>query len=80
MEEPGVYYAKLIKSERERQIPYDFTYVLNLKQKIQEHTKHRHKQHLDGCQMTGFGGLNIGSEGIEKYALAVTKQSWVCAA
>ena len=31
MDGPGDYYTKWSKSERERQIPYDFTYMWNLK-------------------------------------------------
>ena len=34
MDESGVYFAKWNKSDRERQIPYDFTYMWNLMNKI----------------------------------------------
>ena len=33
-----VYYAKQNKSERKRQIPYDFTHMWNLKNKTNEQT------------------------------------------
>ena len=40
---------------RERQIPYDFTYTWNLKNKINKQTKqrqlHRYREQTDGCQM-----------------------------
>ena len=38
MDGPGGYYAKWNKSVRERQTPYDFTYMWNIKNKI-ERTK-----------------------------------------
>ena len=50
---PGGYYAKWNKSDRERQIPYDFTYMWNLKNKISEQTKqkqtHRYRGKILGC-------------------------------
>ena len=39
MDGPRGYYAKWNKWGRERQIPYDFTYVWNLKHKTNEQTK-----------------------------------------
>lgn len=36
---PRGYYAKWNESDRERQIPYDFTYMWNLKNKTNEQTK-----------------------------------------
>ena len=36
MDESRVYYAKRNKSDRERQIPYDLTYMWNLKNKTKE--------------------------------------------
>ena len=38
MDEPRRHYAKWNKSDRERQIPYDFTYMWNLKSKTNEET------------------------------------------
>ena len=39
MDEPRGYYVTWSKSDQERQIPYDFTYLWNLKNKINEQTK-----------------------------------------
>ena len=36
MDGPGEHYAKWNKSIRERQLPYDFTHMCNLKNKINE--------------------------------------------
>ena len=36
MDGPRVYYAKQNKSVKERQIPYDFTHMWNLKDKTNE--------------------------------------------
>ena len=52
---PGEHYATWNKPVRERQIPYDFTYMWNLKNKINEQTElkqtHWHrKQTDDDCQ------------------------------
>ena len=60
-------------------MPYDFTYMWNLKNKINEQADqkqtHRYREHFDGCQMNG--GLNRCikkiSEGIKKYKLVVTE-------
>ena len=38
MDGPRGYYAKWNKSNRERQIPYDFTYMCNLKDKTKKQT------------------------------------------
>ena len=35
---PRMYYAKWNKADRERQKPYDFTYIRNLKNKTNEQT------------------------------------------
>ena len=52
MNGPRGYNSKLNKSERERQIPYDFTYMWNLKSKINKQTRktHRNSEQTDGCQ------------------------------
>ena len=39
MDGPWVYYAKWSKSEREGQIPYNFTYMCNIKTKQQNPNK-----------------------------------------
>ena len=43
MDGSRVYYAKLNKSIRERQIPYDFTYMWNLRNKQMSIEKRREK-------------------------------------
>ena len=52
------YYAKWNKSEREKQIPYGFTYMWNLKNKINEQTKLKqtHWEQTDGCHGGGVFG------------------------
>ena len=59
-------------------MPYDFTYMWNLKNKINEQTKlkqiHRYREQTGGCQKGGrFGGQGNSSEGIKKYKLVVRK-------
>ena len=53
------YYAKWNKSYRERQIPYDFCYICNLKQNkwtdITKKQSHRHKEQAGGYQSRGDG-------------------------
>ena len=39
MYEPSGYYAKWNKSDRKRQVPYDFTYMWNLRNKTNKHNK-----------------------------------------
>ena len=57
-------------------MPYDFSYMWNLKNKINEQTKwkqtHRHREQTGDCQM-GVGGLSKKGKGIKKYKLIVTK-------
>ena len=51
------HYAKWNKSDREIQMPYNFTYMWSLKKKINEQTKgkqsHRYREQSDGCQIGG---------------------------
>ena len=53
-----------VKSERERQIPYDITYMWNLKYDTNETTKqkqtHGHREKTGGCQ----GGGGWGKDGV----------------
>ena len=55
MDTPGGNYANEVKSDKERQIACDFTYMCNLKNIINEQTKqrqtHRYREQIDGCQM-----------------------------
>ena len=62
MDEPGEHYAKWNKIVRKSQIPYDFTYMWNLKNKINEQSKNklRYREQTGGCQ-TG-GGLGKKGE------------------
>ena len=54
---PRGYYAMWNKSVKERQIPYDFTYMWNLKNNINEKTRkrqtHRYREQTDGCERGG---------------------------
>ena len=59
-----------MKSERERQIPYDITYMWNLKYDKNEpiykkqNQIHRPMEQTCGCQMLGEGEGQIGSLGL----------------
>ena len=66
-----------IKSDRERQIPYIFTYMWNLKNKV--HRQNRNKpmdteNRLKVADWRRCGGLGEKGEGIKKHKLVVTKQ------
>ena len=54
------YYTKWNKSERERQIPNDFTYMWNLQNKMKKQTKlkqtQRYREQASGCQTGGGEG------------------------
>ena len=61
-------------SDRERQIPCDFTYMWNIKNTVNEGAKQKQTDNrLDG----GLGVLGDKGEGTEKYRLVVTQQSGV---
>ena len=81
MNVPRGYYAKQNKSDRERQIPSDFIYMWNLKNK---HTNkietHRYREQTDSGERGGGWGPSIKGEGIKKYTLVVTEQSQRCKA
>ena len=57
-------------------IPYSFTYMWNLKSKINEQRKeketHKERDQTDGCQRRKVEGLGEKGEEIEKYKLVVT--------
>ena len=59
-------------SERERQIPYDITYMWNLKYDTNKLTKqkhtHRHREHICDCQ----GGGEMGEGRLGNLGLAYT--------
>jgi len=58
MDGPQEYYAKWNKSDRERQIPYDVSYMWNLFFK-----SHRQRDQIDECQSRGWGVGEMGGEG-----------------
>ena len=68
MDGPRGYYAKWNKSDRERQIPYNFIYVWNLKSKNKEtnitQQKHTHRcRELMVARGAWGGGMNEIGEG-----------------
>ena len=82
MDEPRGFYAKLNTSDRERQIPYDFTYTWNLKKnKINDQAKlkqtHRYKEQTDSYWGGGgVEGLDGKGEGIKKYKWWSFRPRW----
>lgn len=51
------HYAKGNKSDKERQIPYDFSYMWNLMTNKQTKPQaHRYRKQIGGCQRQGVGG------------------------
>ena len=74
MDGPIGYYTTWNKSDRESQIPYNFTYVWNLKNKINEQ-QNRNKL-IDRTNWwlpdgKGIGVLGERGEEIKKYILAI---------
>ena len=69
------YCAKWNKSDRERQIPYDFICMCNLgTNKWTNKQTHRYREQTSDCQMGGsLGGLWEKGKEIKKYKLVVTK-------
>ena len=68
MDGPREYHTKWSKSERERQILYDITYMQNLKYDRNEKQKqiHRHRKQIYGYQR----GKGLGEGWIESLGLA----------
>ena len=66
-------HTKWSKSERERQIPYDFTYIWNLTHSTNEpfHRKenHRHVEQTCGCQEGGGGSRRDWEFGVNRCKL-----------
>ena len=61
-------------------MPNDFTYMWNLKNKINEQTKqkqiHRYREKTDGCQKVEVLGKRVKKyEDIKKHKLVATKES-----
>ena len=66
MDEPRDDHAKWSRSERERQIPYDITYMWNLKYDTNERiyeTKNSHKYREQTCGCQGGGVVGEGGTG-----------------
>ena len=69
-----MYCAKWNKSDRKRQIPYDFTYMWNLKYKINKWDGNRlidTENKLMVARREGVGGMGEKGAGIKKYKLVV---------
>ena len=49
MDGPRGYYAKWNKSDEERQIPHDFTYMWNLQNKQKAQKTHKYRDQMDSC-------------------------------
>ena len=61
IDRPQWHYAELNKSDRERQIPYNFFFIWNLKQnKLKQNQTHGYKEQISGCQRRGAGGGRNG--------------------
>ena len=56
MDGPRDCYSKSSKSEREKQILYDITYMQNLKYDKKIYLQNRHREQTCGCQGGGRGG------------------------
>ena len=60
-------------------MPYDFTYMWNLKNKVNKQAKfkqtHRYREQNNCCWRRGVERLGGKGEGITKYKLVVTKYS-----
>ena len=73
------YYAKWNNSDRERQIPYYFTYMLNLKMKTNEQTKqnkaHSYREQIGSYQRKGWLGIRKMVKEIKRFKLPVIK--WI---
>ena len=59
-------------------MPYEFTYVQDLKNKTNKHgeEKQTHRHILTDARWEEVGGMGEKGEGIKKHQLVVTEQSW----
>ena len=75
MDRPRGCHVKWNKSDRERQIPYDFVYTGNSKtrKKATPYQVHRYRVQIDGYQRCGHR-MGQMSEGVKRYKQPVTKQ------
>ena len=69
MDGPGGHYAKQNKSDRERQIPYDLTYLWNIKKKKKPHRYKTGKLLPEGRSREWTKWL----KGVKRYKLPVIK-------
>ena len=76
MDEPKRYYAKWDKLVNERQIPYDFIYMWNLRNGINKQNRNRligKDDRLMVPEERRVGVVSKKHEGIKKYGLVITK-------
>ena len=52
-------------------MPYDFTYVWNLKNKMKQKQAHKHGEQIVGCQ--SGGGRGMGKMGEGEWEIAVSR-------
>ena len=65
MDQPRGYYAKWNKSEREKQIPYDFTYMWKLKPK-QMKSWNNEMQRTNSCLPEGKKVMGSGQKWVKR--------------
>ena len=77
MDGPGQHYAKSNKPGDERQIPYDFTYMWNLMNKVNLQAKQRqtHRQ-TAGWEGWGVEGLSKKEKGLMGMGNSVMTVRW----
>ena len=83
MDGPRGHYAKWNKSDRERHIPYDFTYIWHLNNKINKQKEQKqtrgYREQTDSGQMGGrLGKWTEKLKGIRKYKLPIIKMVIGC--
>ena len=81
MDEPKQCYAKRNKSDRERQVPYNFTHMWNPRSKINKESTNSlgdTENRLTAASREEGGELGEKGEGMEGPRLVVTEQSWEC--
>ena len=75
MDGPWGNYAKWNKSHKERQIPYDFTYMLNLKKTKQtkQNKDHRSENKMMVAKGRGVGEWTKWEKKVKSYKLTIIK-------
>ena len=74
--DPRGYHSKSNKSDRDRQIPYDFTHMCTLKNQTSKVKTDSQIQGTERWLPEGWGGGELGQEigeGGNKYSLVATK-------